>query len=115
MTGLAFVDQVFFRGMTIGGRLEGLPRVSDTGQNAAVSQAPRAHDIGSRKDDRNCVLLNLFLPTSHLLVLKVIRGFLETKTRHLHTVHHTDCVLVYEPLHRVPYPYITEDLSQCHL
>lgn len=56
MTGLAFVDQVFFRAAwPLAGGWEGLPRVSDTGQNAAVSQAPRAHDIGSRKDDRNSV------------------------------------------------------------
>lgn len=61
MTGLAFVDQVFFRAAwPLAGGWEGLPRVSDTGQNAAVSQAPRAHDIGSRKDDRNSVFFWIY-------------------------------------------------------
>ena len=56
MTGLAFVDLVFFcTARPLVGGWEGSPRVSDAGQNAAVSQAPKAAGISLRKDDRNSV------------------------------------------------------------
>lgn len=56
MAGLAFVDLVFFcAARPLVGGWEGSPRVSDTGQKAAGSQAPKAGGISLRKDDRNSV------------------------------------------------------------